>query len=87
VETTGQRFSEVEVERIGSEVSAGIPSFFPLLNGGDSAILYCFVFLLFFVAGPGRWSVDSELMDTYGSGDRFGDDYGHRTARATGGRS
>jgi putative oxidoreductase len=32
--------------------------FFPLLNGGDAAILYCFVFLLFFVAGPGRWSVD-----------------------------
>jgi putative oxidoreductase len=32
--------------------------FFPLLNGGDAAILYCFAFLLFFVAGPGRWSVD-----------------------------
>jgi putative oxidoreductase len=62
-------------------------SFFPVLNGGDSAILYCFVFLLFFVAGPGRWSVDSELIDTYGSGDRFGDNYGHRTARTTGGRS
>ena len=26
-------------------------NFFPLLNGGDSAILYCFIFLLFFVAG------------------------------------
>ncbi len=33
-------------------------SFFPLLNAGDLAILYCFIFLLFFVAGPGRWSVD-----------------------------
>jgi putative oxidoreductase len=33
-------------------------SFFPLLNGGDDAILYCFIFLLFFVAGPGRWSID-----------------------------
>jgi putative oxidoreductase len=33
-------------------------SFFPLLNGGDAAILYCFIFLLFFVAGPGRWSID-----------------------------
>jgi putative oxidoreductase len=30
----------------------------PILNGGDAAILYCFIFLLFFVAGPGRWSVD-----------------------------
>jgi putative oxidoreductase len=36
-------------------------SFFPLLNGGDAAILYCFIFLLFFVAGPGRWSLDSNL--------------------------
>ena len=33
-------------------------NFFPMLNGGDAAILYCFIFLLFFVAGPGRWSID-----------------------------
>jgi len=33
-------------------------NFFPLLNGGDGAILYCFVFLLYFVAGPGRWAAD-----------------------------
>jgi putative oxidoreductase len=33
-------------------------NFFPLLNGGDAAILYCFIFLMFFVAGPGRWSAD-----------------------------
>ncbi len=31
--------------------------FFPLVNGGDAAILYCFVFLLYFVAGPGRWAI------------------------------
>jgi putative oxidoreductase len=36
-------------------------NFFPLLNGGDGAILYCFMFLLFFVAGPGRWSIDSQV--------------------------
>ena len=36
-------------------------NFFPLLNGGDAAILYCFIFLLFFVAGPGRWSIDNNL--------------------------
>jgi putative oxidoreductase len=35
--------------------------FFPLLNGGDGAILYCFIFLLFFVAGPGRWSIDAKV--------------------------
>ena len=33
-------------------------NFYPLLNGGDAAILYCFVFLLLAVAGPGAWSVD-----------------------------
>jgi putative oxidoreductase len=35
-------------------------SFFPLLNGGDAAILYCFIFLIYFVAGPGRWAIDAE---------------------------
>lgn len=34
-------------------------SFFPILNGGDAAILYCFVFLYFFFAGPGPWSMDA----------------------------
>ena len=37
-------------------------NFFPLINGGDAAVLYCFVFLLIFVAGPGRWSVDDKLL-------------------------
>ena len=32
---------------------------FPVLNGGDAAILYCFVFLYLVVAGPGPWSVDA----------------------------
>ena len=32
--------------------------FFPVNNGGDAAILYCFVFLYFFFAGPGTFSVD-----------------------------
>jgi putative oxidoreductase len=32
--------------------------FFPVLNGGQLAILYCFVFLYLFVAGGGVWSVD-----------------------------
>jgi putative oxidoreductase len=36
-------------------------SFFPLLNGGDAAILYCFIFLALFVAGPGIWSLDQEV--------------------------
>jgi putative oxidoreductase len=32
--------------------------FYPLLNNGDAAILYCFVFLYFFVVGAGVWSLD-----------------------------
>lgn len=33
-------------------------NFFPVNNGGDAAILYCFVFLYLVFAGPGVWSVD-----------------------------
>ena len=32
--------------------------FFPLLNGGELAVLYCFVFLFLAAAGGGAWSVD-----------------------------
>lgn len=32
---------------------------FPTLNGGDAAILYCFVFLYLAAAGPGPWSLDA----------------------------
>jgi putative oxidoreductase len=33
-------------------------NFFPVNNGGDAAILFCFVFLYLVFAGPGAWSVD-----------------------------
>ena len=33
-------------------------SLYPLLNGGDASILYCFVFLLLVFTGPGAFSVD-----------------------------
>ncbi len=39
-------------------------NFFPVLNGGDSAILYCFIFLYFFFAGGGPWSVDAARRGT-----------------------
>lgn len=32
---------------------------FPVNNGGDAAILYCFVFLYLVFAGPGPWSLDA----------------------------
>ena len=31
---------------------------FPALNGGDAAILFCFVFLFLAAAGGGAWSLD-----------------------------
>ena len=34
-------------------------SFYPILNGGELAVLYSFVFLYFIFAGPGPWSVDA----------------------------
>ena len=33
--------------------------FFPANNGGDAAILFCFVFLYLFFAGPGAFAVDN----------------------------
>ena len=30
----------------------------PLVNGGELAVLYCFLWLYFCAAGPGPWSVD-----------------------------
>ena len=33
--------------------------FYPLLNQGELAVLYCFVFLYLSVAGGGAWSLDA----------------------------
>ena len=33
--------------------------FFPILNMGELAIMYCFAFLYLAAAGPGPWSVDA----------------------------
>ena len=35
--------------------------FFPLLNGGELAVVYCFAFLYFWLAGGGEWSLDRLL--------------------------
>jgi putative oxidoreductase len=37
----------------------GLQSPFPIVNGGETIVLYCFVFLYFVAAGPGPWSVDA----------------------------
>jgi putative oxidoreductase len=33
--------------------------FFPYVNGGNLEVIYCFVFLYLFFAGPGPWSLDA----------------------------
>ena len=37
----------------------GSQGFWPALNGGEAAILYCFVFLYLVFAGGGTWSLDA----------------------------
>jgi putative oxidoreductase len=39
-------------------------SAFPVNNQGDAAILFCFIFLYFFFAGGGAWSVDAARHNT-----------------------
>lgn len=34
--------------------------FWPTMNGGIPAILYCFLWLYFSAAGPGPWSLDAQ---------------------------
>ncbi len=38
-------------------------AFLPLLNRGELAVLYCFVFLFLWANGSGTWSVDQCLAD------------------------
>jgi putative oxidoreductase len=35
--------------------------FFPVNNGGEAAIMFCFVFLYLIFAGPGAWSIDGMM--------------------------
>ena len=37
-------------------------SFYPAVNGGNLAVLYCFVFLYLVFAGGGPWSVDHAVL-------------------------
>ena len=37
----------------------GSQGFWPALNGGEAAILFCFIFLYLVFAGPGAWSLDA----------------------------
>jgi putative oxidoreductase len=40
-------------------IAHGSRGFFPVLNHGEAAMLFCFIFLYIAAAGSGRWSVDA----------------------------
>jgi putative oxidoreductase len=42
----------------------GSQGLFPILNGGELAILYCFTFLYIAAAGPGAFALDRETRNT-----------------------
>jgi putative oxidoreductase len=60
--------------------------FFPILNRGDGAILYCFIFFYIAFAGPGPWSLDALWRKKKAGADfsRASDDVPHRLGRAQG---
>jgi len=37
--------------------------FFPVVNGGELAIMFCFVFFYFIFSGPGAWSLDNLIKN------------------------
>src|SRR6058998_3660330 len=41
---------------------AATEQFFPLLNKGEPAVLYCFIFLFIFFYGPGRYALDTLIF-------------------------
>jgi putative oxidoreductase len=38
-------------------------AFYPLVNAGELAVIYCFIFLYFAFAGGGPWSVDRAMLN------------------------
>jgi putative oxidoreductase len=46
---------------VGYFIAHAPRGFFPLVNGGDAAVLYCFIFLYLVFAGGGPWSLDALL--------------------------
>ena len=51
---------EMAVAYFMAHASKGNP-LVPMLNQGELAVLYCFVFLYFVFAGAGAWSIDGAL--------------------------
>lgn len=48
---------EMAVAYFMAHFQFGKASFWPMLNKGEPAVLFCFIFLFIFAHGPGIWSV------------------------------
>ena len=55
--------------------------FWPLVNGGELAVLYCFLFVFFAAAGGGPLSIDALLAARRTRGERAGFQAAHATSR------
>jgi len=58
----GAFFASGEMAVAYFAVSAG-RGFFPIANGGEIAVTYCFAFLFMVFYGAGRWSIDFVLKE------------------------
>lgn len=47
---------------IGYFMAHGSKGLFPALNGGETILLYCFIFLYLAAAGGGAWSADRAMQ-------------------------
>ena len=45
--------------RVLRHAPTALERFLPVLNGTESAVLYCWCFFFFVFYGPGRWSIDA----------------------------
>ena len=54
---TGSFFASGEMA-VAYFMFSGARGFFPIANGGEMAVAYCFIFLFMLFYGSGRWSVD-----------------------------
>lgn len=49
---------------VGYWVAHGTQSPFPIVNGGETIVLYCFLFLFIATRGAGVWSIDGARSKT-----------------------
>ena len=60
-------FTRIAAFLVSGELAVGywwmhVPrSFYPMANGGEAMVIYCFVFLYIAAMGAGPWSMDAQM--------------------------